>query len=970
MQLDPEKKDVKDRISEGASEAYRKLFDERQPIHDLAARSNDPEAIRQISNQTARMRGLGEIGEAILDRYGVSRFGEDGAAAAELTDGAKPFFKTLKPLAGNEEKYNDYNSWRTAKQEAVLESRRGKSDAEYKDDLNNLNQMMQQAPDADTRGQVREAIRATEAERDGRVSISDERLQAAKDEVARVEAKYGSKGMEEFQRIDQEHRAFDRSILDQAKAAGLISEETYKGIVNSPEADQYSSLARHFDEDERGGGPGGGKPGVLKAREGSERKVIPPAESSVVNAISMLKAVERNKLNSMVADLVNSNPDLGREIKLVKGGPQFAPKNSITVYNDGKAHVYEVKPEVATALKGLNPGEMNILQKMVAFPSKVAKWGNVFNWTLPVRHALRDVQTFTGTTKGFMPILSSAEGMFHVLKDSFGFPDEVMQKWRLSGGAMGVMQSLSREAVNARVMDVVRDPSIKYFSTPARALEFAAHSMLTPSRIGAFKATLRQPGMDVMDAMRQSREGGVDFARKGSDMHAANEMVPFLNMHMQGLDLTMRSFKNPMFWLKMGAAVTAPQVALWALYHDDDRYKALPGWEKDFFFHAWVGGQHIVFPKAFLAAQVFGTIPERILNWATTGESRDLAGIGAAVKNAVIPNMLPTIAAVPLEAKANYSFFMNKSIENKADEGLPPYMRGMDYSSQIAKDLAATQAMQQLSKWSGTSISPAMVDHFIRGFGGNLAAQLNSVADKALSPGDVPPVARPWAETAPFTSAIARRDAEGVSSSFAQQFYETKDELTQTANEQKAWADRDPARAEQLRQDNAKDLFFKPGADAVGKRIGDLRGQVAQITQAPDISSEDKAAQIKPLNQQIMAEAKAFNEAYKNNQPTPEISFLGWKARVEEQKAQVDDIAKAQGVPAAKQYIQANNLGQKLDLIEGMQRELSEAQKLEDAANDPDAKLTDAQRVSNRNRAASQRNFAYQVFGARSAGWQ
>jgi len=356
-------------------------------------------------------------------------------------------------------------------------------------------------------------------------------------------------------RIDAEHRTFDNALLDQAERSGLISHESAQQIRNAPEAEAYSSLRRHFGEDELSAprGEGGGKPGALKAREGSERKVIPPVESTIVNTASILRAVERNKLNSQVADLVNANPELGKEIKLVRGGGQSAPKDSFTVYTDGRAHVYQVKPDVAQAL------------------------------------------------------------------------------W--------------------------------------------------------------------------------------------NSIVPFLNMRTQGMELLAKSLKDPRAVLKWAAMMTLPSVGLWALNKDDPEYAKLPDWQKDYFWNIpRPGGGWYTVPKPFIPGQIFGTVPERILQGIHENDPGQAGKIVTAITREFTSDVMPTAISVPAALSANYDFFSRRNIEPQADSGLDPFLRGAANSSQLAKWAAASGIAQYLSEKCNTSISPAKIDYFIRNVAGNLGA--------------------------------------------------------------------------------------------------------------------------------------------------------------------------------------------------------------------------------------------------------
>ncbi|MEI7308699.1 LPD38 domain-containing protein [Pectobacterium carotovorum] len=41
-----------------------------------------------------------------------------------------------------------------------------------------------------------------------------------------------------------------------------------------------------------------------------------------------------------------------------------------------------------------------------------------------------------------------------------------------------------------------------------------------------------------------------------------------------------------------------------ALSWDDERYEELPDWDKDAYWHVWIGDQHVRFPKPFFCLAV------------------------------------------------------------------------------------------------------------------------------------------------------------------------------------------------------------------------------------------------------------------------------------------------------------------------------------------------------------------------------
>ncbi|MEI7282264.1 LPD38 domain-containing protein [Pectobacterium carotovorum] len=54
----------------------------------------------------------------------------------------------------------------------------------------------------------------------------------------------------------------------------------------------------------------------------------------------------------------------------------------------------------------------------------------------------------------------------------------------------------------------------------------------------------------------------------------------------------------------MNTKIAGLSLALLALSWDDERYEELPDWDKDAYWHAWIGDQHVCFPKPFFCLAV------------------------------------------------------------------------------------------------------------------------------------------------------------------------------------------------------------------------------------------------------------------------------------------------------------------------------------------------------------------------------
>ena len=255
--------------------------------------------------------------------------------------------------------------------------------------------------------------------------------------------------------------------------------------------------------------------------------------------------------------------------------------------------------------------------------------------------------------------------------------------------------------------------------------------------------------------------------------------------------------------------ITAPSIGLWLLNHDDVRYQELPSWQRDLFWIVPTGqkltrdrfnelmksgktkqqildeaGTLIRIPKPFELGLIYGSLPERFLDFAMNKDPKGLQKWAKTATEALIPNFMPTVAIPIIENMTNYSFFRDRPVVPRRKEGLPPSMQYTEQTTETAKFLG-----KQAERFTQGGISPAKIDNAIAGYLGGLGkttidtaetvAQLrNGKADKLLTE---QPILRSFFIT-PF------KGADSV-----QEFYETyqrQSELKQAYDKTKA---KDPA---------------------------------------------------------------------------------------------------------------------------------------------------------------------------------
>lgn len=249
----------------------------------------------------------------------------------------------------------------------------------------------------------------------------------------------------------------------------------------------------------------------------------------------------------------------------------------------------------------------------------------------------------------------------------------------------------------------------------------------------------RNPG-SIQEAALESRDVTLDFSRIGSHTKSLNKTIAFFNAAIQGTDKMFREWKaNPLdMTVKTAMWITLPSVLLWELNKDDPRYQELPQWQKDIFWIIPTKDTLIKIPKPFELGILFGTVPERMLQWDYDKKRKQkgagFKGLAGSVLDSMAPSFLPTALVPAIEAMTNHSIFMGRDIVPQSQQNTIPELQYGPYTSAVGRKIGET-----------FGISPRKVDNTIRGYGGSLAGLGLTLTDGVAGLDETRPAKR-WTE--------------------------------------------------------------------------------------------------------------------------------------------------------------------------------------------------------------------------------
>ena len=615
----------------------------------------------------------------------------------------------------------------------------------------------------------------------------------------------------DFEKVAEELYEYQNAVLNYGMESGLIEQSA---IVEMRKLNRfYVPFFRVMEELQTRGYMGRGFGNVTKATKkirGSDREIIDPLESIVKNTYAIISASERNAVAMSMMSLSEKNFELGRmfeklpkplaPVKINVGEvmeaafgklgtmmlpPElqaefdnkmvtlfkpafFSPKGEVTVLIAGRPQSFKVDPEIYRAMQSLDQEEIAMVVKILSYPAKFLRAGATLAPEFMVRNPARDQMTAYVFSKfGYVPVVDLARGTYGLLAR-----DTDYWLWRMGGGEHAMLVSLDRESMKKNLDEVLASRGmrgLKYIKNPLKAMQILSSLGEAGTRIGEAKKALKK-GADPIEAAFAAREVTLDFARIGSKTKAVNMLIAFWNANIQGLDKMNRAFKERPYatTLKAIMGLTLPSILLYFANRDDPRWKEIPQWQKDLFWIIFTEDHIWRIPKPFVLGQIFGSVPERILEYIDNDNPEIFESLFKSIRDGAMPGLIPTFLLPWIENAANYSFFLDRKLVSDSKEDLPPEAQFTNYTSEFSKEIG---------KW--LEVSPIKIDNLIRGYFAGLGTYAIKGVDKALEGLDiVNPVPKPEKriEDLPLIKAFMIREPIGGGSESINQFYEKANE--------------------------------------------------------------------------------------------------------------------------------------------------------------------------------------------------
>lgn len=685
----------------------------------------------------------------------------------------------------------------------------------------------------------------------------------------------------EFAKVFDEWQTFNKQVLDLAQEAGVIDPETRVLW----ERNDYVPFYRAAEE--LGGKTGPSNKGGLanqssgiRQLKGGEAMLGNVFENMMMNTAHLIDASFKNRAMQRIVELGTGTAmekvDMSWEAvkfndaqlagALRKAGIEvdsmdkaqrehwstlfrrIAPRgpNIVSVMKDGKPEYYEVTdPLVLQSIAGLGYDNFADVFGLFRGSKKLLTNAITADPAFMLANFVRDtLSNWVISDAGTKPMIDAVKALKATLADD---PDLVQLMMAGAGG--GGFYDSAPEDIRKLIADRVPANQQRAFLDSVvgpknvwRLWRKVGAAAENANRIATFRAVIAAGGT-VAEAAYQARDV-LNFSMAGNfgAMRWLTQSVPFLNARVQGLYRLYRGARdNKRAFFMKGLMLSAATMALALANADDDEYEELPEWDKDTYWHLFVGGEHFRIPKPFEVGALFSTIPERLFRTAT---GRDSAGLLAdriyqMAADTFAFNPVPQLVKPIIEQYANRSMFTGSPIVGMAELNLQPEAQFTPWTSETMRELA--KLMPDFApEWLR---SPRRLEAALRAYTGAIGMYILGAADAGVRTAmgyapepskkiyDLPVVTRFWEDPNPRHT------------KYADQLYEMMDEANAIASTVNRFTrERRFEEAAEMRAENKDKLAVRVRLNRIGTQVRNVNNRIRLIqldeTMPPDMKRQ------------------------------------------------------------------------------------------------------------------------------------
>jgi hypothetical protein len=510
-------------------------------------------------------------------------------------------------------------------------------------------------------------------------------------------------------------------------------------------------------------------------------------------------------------------------------------------------------------VKGMDGVQTSIpnLVKVLGFPAKLLRSFITRSPAYAIRQIARDsLSNAFVTGSNSIPIIDNMKQLSSMLK-GVNEGELLLKRRGILGGQ--VLGNASDAMQKAMLQIIDGKPGWE------KAMAYLDHVAMmgdASSRITSYNSFVKQ-GLSDMEATLASLEA-MNFSKRGTSpsLYLLNQMVPFLNAQIQGMDVLYKAFAGKMpfadkldikrkIWQR-GAMMAAFTMAYTAISYDDDDYQNATPAERIGNWFIKVPGidEKVKVPIPFEVGGIFKMLPEML--YSTAFKDKKLGDAASETSKYVVDNFLPSFVPTAIkpgfELGANYSFFTGKPIESQRLRELAPGERAYSSTPEVLKALGGI-----------TGISPVQMEYLIRSYTGSLPLAILSLANPVSGGVEAPEGRGPLSSTTPVIGAFFQpKDGSGL----VDKAYEQMGEVIQADKTYKNYIE--SGREEEAAEFLTKEADLLGMANFSGKfrqQMGTLAKQERAIRSMTGINGAEKRAALDEIKEAKIELSKAFLSA-------------------------------------------------------------------------------------------------------------
>lgn len=671
---------------------------------------------------------------------------------------------------------------------------------------------------------------------------------------------------------------YNQALLKMLEESGIISHDLYYDLVHR--YPNYVPLQRDFGTEEGLNKfvEGRGLVNVqnpLKRLRGSERDVIDPLDQIIRNTYAFESVAARQGVAREIVKKYD-NGEFDGLMEQVKDRHHGPGESIFYVYEDGKKRLFKTDKDIYEALVrsvGASPQESNILTKMLSAPTRALRYGTTHSLTFGVGNLMRDTFSYAVLGKDFRPVVDTVNGFMALITN-----EELVRDFMRNGG----LQESSWLSDNKRE-ELIRllkgrktwkdnavlnyNPISLYFKLSGAFAEVSEQA----SRLGQYKRLLDK-GYSKEDAIFETRDN-MNFMRAGNVGRSLNRFVPFYNASLQGVDKLCRTMYHDGKWDKKALARGLMYLTTLSLasclynYGDDDRrekYMNLRPWRKNMFWNFVIGDEVFSIPKPFEAGMLFGSLPERFMDYLWQHDKRAFDGVAQSLYGSLTPEFVPMAVSVMFELEANYSRFFGRQIVPMSEQRLDPELQYGPHTAEWAKQMA--QITKYLPEFAGvpffenfskTLRSPRMLEYAALALTGSAGRDLSDIYNMGsrlfkgeARPSENPLVVMPGVRRLFADAKYGGRDQDA----FRTEITQLKNKLDSAAHLYKngEYSALTPYRVRLLQLEPVIKYTNKILTDR-NRGINAANRTIQRITTAPNMTAKQKREAIDQINAYVLA---------------------------------------------------------------------------------------------------------------------